>query len=137
MIIILKKRVNFLVIIFLLLIFSSTRGLAVAEELSTANMVKLSGILSVRNFVDANDKVEKEYVLTVKPIDVVKDEFGGPVKHVTEIQLVMPRKIEEKKFIDKTIEVKGVLFYPITAHHHTKVLMEVKSVALFTSEKSQ
>ena len=33
-----------------------------------------------------------------------------------------------KKFIGKTVCVKGTLFHAFTGHHHTDVLMDVRSI---------
>jgi len=121
------KRIN--MILLLLLFGLLNKNFSMAESISSHHEIELSGKLSLRTFLDANGKAEKEFVLTLlTPISVAKDEFGGPVNEITEIQMVLPSHVKGIKYSGKHVVVKGVLFYPITAHHHTKVLMEVKTI---------
>ncbi|MEK6589697.1 MAG: DUF4431 domain-containing protein [Nitrospinota bacterium] len=105
-------------------------GFAIAGYKTTNEEVVLTGKVGVRKFFDANNKIEKAFILTLDtPISVAKDEFDGPVNNVTEIQLVFLSNISDrKKYLNHEVEVKGVLFYAITAHHHIKVLMDVKTI---------
>jgi hypothetical protein len=48
------------------------------------------------------------------------------VNDVREIQLVLTTP--HREFIGKTVLVKGTLFHAFTGHHHTDVLMDVRSI---------
>lgn len=102
------------------------------EELQPNKTVVLAGKLETKSFFDANNKPEEEYVLILnKHIDVAEDKgFGGPEKNVSEIQLVVYSEDQgqAKKLINKNVEVRGSLFHSHTAHHHTKILLEVDSL---------
>ncbi|HEY6242708.1 MAG TPA: DUF4431 domain-containing protein [Pyrinomonadaceae bacterium] len=47
---------------------------------------------------------------------------------VREVQLVLT--MPYKEFIGKALLVRGTLFHACTGHHHTAVLMEVRSIKL-------
>lgn len=120
-------------IIFLFIFNFLLYGLSIAEYKTTNEEVVLTGKMSsARIFFDANNKIERPYILTLHaPISVAKDEFDGPVNNITEVQLVFHSNIsDEKKYLNHEVEVKGVLFYAITAHHHTKVLIDVKDIQI-------
>lgn len=104
-------------------------------------VVELKGKLSVRlyygppNYGENPDTDAKEalpILILSKPVSV----RGNPdpkagfdrqsVEDIREIQLVLT--MPHKEFIGKTVLVKGTLFHAFTAHHHTDVLMDVRSI---------
>ena len=97
----------------------------------TDEVISLSGTINIQTFLDANDHPEDAFILKLStPIAVQEDEFGGPVSNVSEVQLVIPHNINGKELLSKQIIVEGMLFYPITAHHHTPILLELKKVSI-------
>lgn len=127
---------------FLFLLSFVVCGIAVAgtRTISKSENVALKGTLVTRDFLnEANEKIEKYFVLLLPaPIDVTfKDELvcpDGPTKNITEIMLVVDFAEEGKKYLGKEVQVKGNLFYPHTAHHHTKVLMQVESIEAYYAD---
>lgn len=118
-----------MVCLFVILVTTS----CVSKELDTnTHGISLAGKLIVKSFADANNKKEEVYILILdKPIDVKKDDFGGPDKNVTEVQLAIINEEADriaKKQINKEIRVIGFLYHGHTAHHHTKVLMAVQEI---------
>lgn len=103
-------------------------------------IVELNGTLSVKTYYgppnygenpDTDTKEALPVLVLSKPVNV----RGNPdpkagfdrrsVEDVREIQLVLTTP--HKEFIGKTVLVKGTLFHAFTAHHHTDVLMDVRS----------
>lgn len=82
-----------------------------------------------------NDAKEYPYILQLdKPINVKAHEgdvMNSDTFDVKEIQVV-PIGEEDlksiKKYLDKRIKIEGTLFSALTGHHHTEVLIEVKSI---------
>ena len=82
-----------------------------------------------------NDAKEYPYILQLdKPINVKAQEgdiMNSDTFDVKEIQVV-PLGEEDlksiKKYLDKRIKIEGTLFSALTGHHHTEVLIEVKSI---------
>jgi hypothetical protein len=79
------------------------------------------------------DEREKEYVLILdkaismqKPDSDLSEGFNGALNHVTKIQLVHTQNLQP--YLHKTVQVTGTLFGAQTGHHHTEVLLEVKSI---------
>jgi len=101
---------------------------------STKEVVALNGTVHIEQFFDANDKPEKASILHLDtPIDVLEGEFGGPASQVSTIQLVYLSASKFDRNINydgKHVKVTGTLFYGITAHHHTQVLVTIKTIAL-------
>jgi Domain of unknown function (DUF4431) len=106
-------------------------------------VVKLEGTLSVKTYYgppnygenpDTDAKEELPILILSKPVNV----RGNPdpkagfdkrsVEDLREMQLVLT--MPHKEFIGKTVFVKGNLFHAFTAHHHTDVLMDVRSIKL-------
>lgn len=104
------------------------------ENYSTDADVTLSGKVDTKQFADANDRQETAVLLILdQAIDVKEDAFGGPVAGVNELQLALLAHV--KNYKGKCVRVAGRLFYPITAHHHTKVLLKVKSITMVSCPK--
>ncbi len=114
-------------ILLIISLFILTTSISAAHELGTNCDLTLSGTLIIRVFTDANDDPEKALVLVLdKPIDVKKDDMGGPAKNTREVQLAIMNKATRavaKEYINKKVIASGLLYYGHTAHHHTKVLM--------------
>jgi hypothetical protein len=106
-------------------------------------VVKLKGTLSVKTYYgppnygenpDTDAKEELPILILNKPVNV----RGNPdpkagfdkqsVEDLREMQLVLT--MPHKEFIGKTVLVKGTLFHAFTGHHHTDVLMDVRSIKL-------
>ena len=106
-------------------------------------VIQLKGTLSVKTYYgppnygenpETDAKEALPILLLSKPVNV----RGNPdpkagfdrrsVEDVREIQLVLT--MPHKEFIGKTVLVKGTLFHAFTGHHHTDVLMEVRSIKL-------
>lgn len=104
-------------------------------------VVELKGTLSLRRYYGPpnygenpkNDTKETMFILILsQPVNV----RGNPdpkagfdrqsVKNIRRIQLVLT--IPYKGLIGKRVIVKGTLFHAFTAHHHTDVLMDVRSI---------
>ena len=82
-----------------------------------------------------NDAKEYPYILQLdRPINVKAQEgdiLNSDKFDIKEIQVV-PLGEEDlkslKKYLDKHIKIQGTLFSALTGHHHTEVLIEVKSI---------
>lgn len=123
-------RVKQFLLAIILVINISLSHTAECNEFETFVVVELVGLLSVETFSDARGEMEKGVILSLhEPIDVKGDEFGDRVNGITNIQIVYLGgdrwKIE--KYIGKKIKINGKLFHAHTAHHHTKVLLEVRA----------
>lgn len=106
-------------------------------------VVELKGTLSVKTYYgppnygenpDTDAKEALPILILSKPVNVRgnPDRKAGfdrrTVEDVREIQLVLT--VPHKEFIGKTVLVKGTLFHAFTGHHHTDVLMDVRSIKL-------
>jgi Domain of unknown function (DUF4431) len=135
-----------IMIIFFVLIV--TRGFAETAQMRDwvsyqPKVVEFKGTLSVKTYYgppnygenpDTDAKEALPILILSKPVNV----RGNPnpkagfdrrsVEDVREIQLVLT--VPHKDFIGKTVLVKGTLFHAFTAHHHTDVLMDVRSIKL-------
>lgn len=95
------------------------------------SQIWLVGRLTIESFYDANQNKEDSFILQVKsPIHVLRDEYAnGPLENVRKIQVVfLERSMISKarnKMLGKDIRISGKLFYALTAHHHTGVLLQV------------
>lgn len=108
---------------------TSCFALEEAKQLNTNSTVVLTGILSVEKFFDANDIEEESYILTLdNPVSVTADEYGGPVNEVSKVQIVLLKDNVVTKYLNKRIQIEGMLFYPMTAHHHAGILLRTKKV---------
>ncbi len=118
----------------------------VAKELSyEPTLVELKGRLTVKTYYGPPnygedpkvDAKEEQWILTLSdPVDIVRnadatDDLHGPSVHnVTDIQLVLSGR--HNNLIGKTVILKGTLFHGFTGHHHTDVLMDVRSIRIAT-----
>ena len=72
--------------------------------------------------------------MLTKPVNVRGDaspdagDESNSVGDVREIELVL--KMPHRALIGKTVIVNGTLFHAFTGHHHTEVLIDVKSISL-------
>ena len=108
------------------------------SPLASGAQISLHGRVSVGTYFDANDHIEKQYILILNSgISVSKNEFGGPVKGVTKIQIIpstdrvfrSTSKLLRKASLSKgRVLAYGKLEYPISDHHHTKVCIELDSL---------
>jgi hypothetical protein len=125
-----------------------TRGFAETAQVKDwvsyqPKVVEFNGTLSVKTYYgppnygenpDTDAKEPLPILILSKPVNV----RGNPnpkagfdrrsVEDLREIQLVLT--MPHKDFIGKTVLVKGTLFHAFTAHHHTDVLMDVRSIKL-------
>lgn len=84
--------------------------------------------------VKKGDKTEIYWILKLSNAvcvnNINNDELNVPETNLKEIQLVL--KINQykkyKRFIWKNVIVKGTLFHAFTAHHKTRVLLEVEDI---------
>ena len=104
-------------------------------------VVELTGKLIVKRFYgppnfgenpETDAKEDALILLLNKPINA-KDyspDMGNEtsVESVSELQLVLSTPYQ--KLIGKTVTVSGTLFYAHTGHHHTDLLMDVRSINL-------
>ena len=133
-------------------VFIATHGFGETAEKKTQEkewlsyqptVVELKGTLSVKTYYgppnygenpDTDAREELPILILNKSINVCgnPDPKAGfdrkSVEDLREMQLVL--KMPHKEFIGKTVLVKGTLFHAFTGHHHTEVLMEVRSIKL-------
>lgn len=115
------------------LLVSST---AFGTELKTEpEVVQLVGTFVKPEYKDdETGKKGRYYAINLDtPVDVDKDDFGDAVKGVKLMQLVLmgdsaSSKAIVKKYSGKKIKVTGTLFHAHTAHHMTKVLLQVQRI---------
>ena len=101
-------------------------ALAGDPSYTTNTQVELSGTFRLGTGPDANDKQEYYYYLELDhPIYVVDHEYNENESDVRKIQLAISTVIQTRTYKGKRIRVKGSLFHSFTAHHHTKILMDV------------
>jgi len=134
--------------LFLLSVFIVTGGFAeTAQEKEWLSyqptVVELKGTLTVKTYYgppnygenpDTDAREELPILILKQPINV----RGNPdpragfdrksVADLQEVQLVLTTP--HKEFIGKRVVVKGTLFHGFTGHHHTDVLMDVRSIKL-------
>jgi hypothetical protein len=123
-----------------------TRGFAETAQVKDwvsyqPKVVELKGTLSVKTYYgppnygenpDTDAKEALPILILSEPISVRgnADPKAGfdrqSVEDIREIQLVLT--MPHKEFIGKTVFVKGTLFHAFTGHHHTDVLMDVRSL---------
>ncbi len=117
---------NIRIVLGLFLIFPMSFASAEEKLYQTEKQVTLTGIVQEGIGYDANDKREEYYLLEVEPpFSVAPDEFGDGAQGIRKIQLVPLGGVHIGKYFKKRIEIAGKLSYGITAHHHTKVLLEI------------
>ena len=106
-------------------------------------VVELKGTLRIKTYYgppnygenpDTDAKEELPILILNQPINV----RGNPelesgfdresVENLREVQLVLT--MSHNEFIGKTVLLNGTLFHAFTAHHHTDVLMDVRSIKL-------
>ena len=102
------------------------------------NLVELNGTLSVQTAApDPDSAMTKETywaIQTNSPFCVLPtddDQVNAPEIHVTEAQLLLKQEqyAAYKHFVGRKVKVVGSLFHSITAHHHTKVLINVSRIS--------
>ena len=83
------------------------------------------------------DSKEKQYVFYPnKPISVLskpntkQDSYNTTTKNIKSFQLVNTRNISLSKYINKKIKISGTFFGAHTAHHHTKILLDIVKIEL-------
>jgi hypothetical protein len=106
-------------------------------------VVKLKGTLRIKQYYgppnfgenpETDAKEELPVLDLISPVNVRANpnpmaEFDRTsVEELLEIQLIL--KKPHKQFINKTVYVTGTLFHAFTGHHHTDVLMDVRSIRL-------
>ena len=105
--------------------------------------MKISGILTCKTFagppnyesVRKGDQAEKYWLIELhSPVCVFEDKIDPDLNpsqdRVREIQLVLaPEEYQTYKgMVSKEVIAKGTLFGAHTGHHHTPVLLTVKSI---------
>ena len=106
-------------------------------------IVELKGTLIIKTYYgppnygenpDTDAKEALPVLILNTPVNVwgnpnPKAEFDRkPAEDVREVQLVLA--MPHKQFIGKALLVRGTLFHAFTGHHHTEVLMDVRSIKL-------
>ena len=84
--------------------------------------------------IEAGDEPETGYYIALKPpICTVTNQENWMLRHdrVSEVQLVMTKTQYDQlsEHLSGVISIKGTLFEAFNGHHHTSVLIEVKSFA--------
>jgi hypothetical protein len=104
--------------------------------------VQLTGMISRKTFpgppnyesVRRGDEPETYWILHLaKPICTTASADSDAESNVTEIQLILPPKYYAhfKKLLGrKDVMVVGQLMHAISGHHHTPVLVEVKTMGI-------
>ena len=88
--------------------------------------VELVGTVKEGLGYDANKKREPYYFLRLdKPIAVAADQYSEERKGIRDLQLVLLHGAKIGHLVGKHIAVKGKLSHAFSAHHHTKVLLEL------------
>ena len=108
--------------------------------------VSVVGWIRVRDFpgppnyenIAGGDKLERYWILQLdQPVDVAGsriDAGNEPEPNVREMQLVFlvwsdgKSYADFRKFLGQTVAVSGQLSHAINGHHHTAVLLEVKTI---------
>ena len=122
----------------ILLAFIATRGYGeTTPKTQEKEWLSLKTYYGPPNYGENPDTDAKE-VLPVLILKVPVNVRGNPrseesfdrrsVENIKEVQLVLTGS--SKEFIDKTVLVEGTLFHAFTGHHHTDVLMSVRSIKL-------
>lgn len=138
-------------ILIIFFLFIATRGFGETAQKTQEKkwlsyqptVVELKGTLSIKTYYgppnygenpDTDAKETLPVLILEKPLNV----RGNPdpkagfdrksAEDVREIQLVLT--MPHKEFIGKALLVRGTLFHAFTGHHHTEVLMDVRSIKL-------
>lgn len=124
-----------LIVLSAFFIFLNSASAGLEQIKPKTQLVELEGTLSIAKYLNPNtEKNESVFVLTLKkPINVSKDEFGGPDLNVKKIQMVFYSKIisyaeVKEHYVNREVVVSGYLFHQVTVHHYTEVLMDVVSI---------
>jgi len=116
------------VFIICFIVGQSSAGSLINCFITSDTTIKLSGVLKLRKYTNANGRMEKQPVLELtQKICVNEDPFGGPVKDISNVQIIfLPSKFKNgyQMFISKHVYIIGQLFYPQSSHHFTKILLE-------------
>jgi hypothetical protein len=135
-------------ILIVFLVFTTTRGFGETAQKKEwlsyqPTVVELKGRLSVKTYYGPpnygeNPKTDAKEVLPILILENSINVRGSrnpqiefdrkSVRNLRVIQLVL--QMPHKEFIGKTVLVKGTLFHGFTGHHHTDVLMDVRSIKL-------
>jgi Domain of unknown function (DUF4431) len=112
-------------------------------------VVELEGKLTIRTFFGPpnfgenpeTDSKEQGWILSLsKPIELtgITSLESGLINHdqnVREVQLVLPGA--HKELIGKKVAVKGMLFRAHTGHHHTEIVVDVRSIGLLEDDRRE
>jgi len=127
-----QKIIRFVVMCICLLVSSFAFGVELKTE---PDVIQLVGTFVKPEHKDEETgKKSRYYAIKLEaPVDVAKDDFGDAEKGVKLMQLVLmgdaaSSKAVVKKFTGKKIKVSGTLFHAHTAHHMTKVLLQVQKI---------
>jgi len=127
------------IFILALLLSNQARALCLAydpafQELS-GKLVKQSfpGLPNYESIKNGDAAETGFYLLLAKPICTTGDPKDGtayPQKNIMSIQLVLDQKGYSllRKYLGKSVTIRGTLFAAHTGHHHAKVLMERTSL---------
>ncbi len=116
-------------------VITVSKGPAPPRNVSTAGDVTLSGTVVMRSFeseaFDAVDgKVRVPVLVLSAPVNVGKDEFGGPARGVKVMQLAVNTDYDafKSEYVNRKVTITGGLFHWHTIHHCTEVLLDVGTV---------
>jgi hypothetical protein len=111
-------------------------------------MVKLSGILVMDAYYGPpnygeepeTDEIEQGWALKLdRPVDVLADPNSDinteAAEDVWRVQLVAGPKMRLGAHLGQRVMLEGTLFHSHTAHHHTKVLLEVQKVTRLKNKR--
>ena len=80
-----------------------------------------------------DEKETPERLILDQPIDIDPepgDKDSGPVKAVTELQIVPNEVPDLKPYLGQRVKVTGKMFQAHTGHHHTKALIALDAIEL-------
>ena len=145
------KNLKFCFFLLLALLFSN--HYCSATVVSTQDeSVTITGVLTYERFPNVNGGLEAwdSAILNLDhPIDVTypikmhkkKETDGsqqsGTIPDNTRMQLILPTGTDENSIKGKRVMLSGQLFLAETAHHHTKVLMTVKTMKIFKAKPTK
>lgn len=104
----------------------------------------LVGTLDLKTVENIDGKLVKPYYIFLeKPIEVIPkptdtdtdtDGFNVPENNILELQLVLNENdinyLKQNEALGKKVRITGELFGPVTAHHYSNVLMNVKKIEI-------
>jgi len=119
-----------------LVLFMIAGSFAFGEELKTdPAVVELTGQFIIPKYRDtAADRIGKYLALELdNPIDVAGDKFGGPVKGIRVVQMLLTGDPETRettvyRYKGSRVKVTGTLIHAHAATHRTKVVLKVQKI---------